>query len=106
MTASRKKQPAQKMNVPLIVFCIGEDAACYVASLMHRTKRILNKVIVATRGEITTQLIKCHRADLEISATIKVPILMAENNKLYEIDYDNRTKVIHCLDCFLYKLAS
>ena len=106
MAASRKTQPTHDLIVPLIVFCIGEEAERYASSVMQKSRRSICKVMVSSRKEITTRLIKTYRAELQISRTIMVPVLVAEGKMIYQIMYDNNTKIIECLDCILYSEAS
>lgn len=108
MIVSRKIQPTHELRVPHIIFCIGEEAALYASSLMRKIRCNHRIVVVSGRGQITAQRIKQYRAELQISRTIRVPVLMAEDNTIYQIMYDCRSKEIECLDCILYeyKLAS
>ena len=103
MTASRKSQPAHKLRVPHIIFCIGDEAALYASSLMQKNRCNYRIVVVPDRGYITAERIRQHRAELQISQTIIIPLLMAENHTLYQIMYDKKSKEIKCLDCILYE---
>ena len=105
MTVSRETQPTHDLIVPLIVFCIGEDAERHASSVLQKSKRHICKVILSSRQEITARLIRSYRAQLQISRNIIVPVLMDEGNTLYQIMYDNKTKIIECLDCIIYKIA-
>lgn len=106
MIASRKTQPTHDLIVPLIVFCIGEDAERHASLVLQNSKRQICKVILSSRKEVTAQLIRSYRAQLQISRNIIVPVLLAEGNTLYQIMYDNKTKIIECLDCIIYKIVS
>lgn len=106
MIVSRKSQPTHELKVPHIIFCIGEEAALYASSLMHKMRCNHRIVVVSDREQITARSIKQHRAELQISQNIIIPLLMADHKTLYQIMYDNKTKEIACLDCILYKIAS
>lgn len=108
MIVSRKIQPKHELKVPYIIFCIGEEAALYASTLMQKIRCNYRIALVSDREQITAQSIKQHRAELQISRTIIVPVLMAEQNTIYRIMYDRKSKDIECLDCILYeyKLAS
>lgn len=106
MIASRKIQPKHELKVPYIIFCTSEEAALFASMLMRKNRCNYRIIIVSDRNQITTKCIKKYRAELQISPDIIIPLLMAENNTLYQIKYDNKTKVIKCLDCIIYKIAS
>ena len=82
MTVSREIQPTHDLIVPLIVFCIGEEAERYASSVLQNSKRHICKVILSSRKEITARLIQSYRTQLQISRNIIVPVLMAEGNTL------------------------
>lgn len=105
MTASRDTQPMHDLIVPLIVFCIGEEAERHASSVLQKSKRHICKVILTSRKEITARLIRSYRARLQISRNIIVPVLMAEGDTFYQIMFDNKTRKIECLDCIIYKIA-
>lgn len=105
MTVSREIQPTHDLIVPLIVFCIGEEAERYASSVLQNSKRHICKVILSSRKEITARLIQSYRTQLQISRNIIVPVLMAEGNTLYQIMCNNKNRIIECLDCIVYKFA-
>lgn len=106
MKVSRKIQPTHELRVPHLIFCIGEEAALFASSLMRKMQCNHRIVMVSGREQITAQCIKQHRAELQISRTIIVPVLLAENNTIYQIMYDYKNKDVKCLYCIVYKLAS
>lgn len=106
MIVSGKKQIGHKLKVPYIVFCIGEQAIVFAAAYMQKMRYNHRIVLVSAREQISAACIKQYCAELQISSTIDIPLLMVENNTIYKILYDNRTKVIECLDCILCKIAS
>lgn len=105
MTASRNKRLKHDLKVPIIIFCIGEDAEKYASLALQNTRRMICKVLITSRAEITSRLIKAYRAQLQISRNIIIPVLMAEDNTIYEIVYDNNAKVIQNFDFILYNTA-
>ncbi len=106
MKVSRNKQPGHDLKVPHIVFCIGEQAAVFAASLMQKMRYNHRIVMISAREQISAICIKKYRTELQISPTIVIPLLMVENNTIYQIIYDYKTNVIECLPCTPYKTAS